>query len=85
MSYLSRTYDVPKGLNLEDSSLVVYDVVCFDIIGEHTRAGYSPVASPPPFKKQKHLNTMISTVKRNSHFNPNHSLKSADDWYIGIL
>jgi len=49
---LSTAYDVPKGLNLRDSSLVVYEAVSFDIIGEHTRAGYIPVAphSPPPLK-----------------------------------
>jgi hypothetical protein len=40
-------------MNLQDSGFVVYDAVCFDIIGEH-KGGLQPDCPPlTPFKQKK--------------------------------
>ena len=72
-------------MNLQDYSLVVYDAVCIDIIGEH-KGGLQPGSPNPLLNEKKNIvNTMIPKVLRNSHFSSNQPLKLADDWYTGIM
>jgi hypothetical protein len=58
-----------------------------DDVGGWKGVGGLPGCSPPKskLKKPEIVDTATSTVSHGSPFNLNQSLKSADDWYIGIL
>jgi hypothetical protein len=55
---------------------------------EHPRGGVPGCDLPPPpneIKKTDFVDIIISKILRDLHFSLNQPLKSADDWYIGIL